>query len=150
MVLTSMTERITITIPNDLHKRLQAVKDSLNVSGICQEAINLAVRIEEIKNEEPPNMDTLIKRLRLEKEKEIAESREAGITDGKQDAMELSYAEFRSLELHSKSGLMPDDLYGWLEHTRLQYIEIDYDKNAYLEGWAQGVLNVWEQAKNQL
>jgi predicted transcriptional regulator len=35
----NVTERITITIPDDLHKRLQEVKEKLNVSRICSRAI---------------------------------------------------------------------------------------------------------------
>ncbi|MEH1779701.1 MAG: hypothetical protein V7L26_11410 [Nostoc sp.] len=44
-----MAQRITITLPDNLHERLQMFKESLNVSGVCQQAIDLAIQIEEIK-----------------------------------------------------------------------------------------------------
>lgn len=39
-----MAKRLNISISDDLYERLQAVKDNLNVSGVCQEAIEKAVK----------------------------------------------------------------------------------------------------------
>jgi post-segregation antitoxin (ccd killing protein) len=44
-----MAERITITIPDTLRARLQAVRKNLNISAVCQEAIEGVVNIEELK-----------------------------------------------------------------------------------------------------
>jgi PHP family Zn ribbon phosphoesterase len=43
------SERTTITLPKDLNERLKAVKSHINVSGICQKAIESAVIAEEAK-----------------------------------------------------------------------------------------------------
>lgn len=58
-----MAQRITITIPDSLHDRLQAVKDQINVSVICQEAIMQAVGIEEIKQKQISKIEMLLQRL---------------------------------------------------------------------------------------
>lgn len=62
-----MTKRITITIPKELHDRLQAVKSDLNVSRECQKALNLVVQVEEIRRSDLPPMEKVIARLKIEK-----------------------------------------------------------------------------------
>ncbi len=142
-----MAERITITIPNDLHERLQAVKDALNVSRVCQEGLEAAIRIEELKREKSPNMDTLIEKLRIEKEQDVAKWKEQGVIEGKKDALDLSYSEFRDLE--SKQSIT-DDLTDWIEENHFENMEGFVDKDVFLEGWLEGVLSVWDEVKESL
>lgn len=142
-----MAGRITITIPDDLYNRLQAVKELLNVSGICQEAINYAVRIEEIKREKSPNMETLIRRLRTEKEAKFAELREQAVKDGMSDALELSYPDFLMME---ESGDLTDETQSWFEDRRLKYIDSDDETLIYLDGWREGILNIWHEVRDKI
>lgn len=142
-----MAERITITIPNDLHERLQAVKDALNVSRICKEGLEAAIRIEELKKEKSPNMDTLIERLQLEKDQDAAKWKQEGAVEGKKDALDLSYSEFKDLESQQS---VTDDLTNWIEENHFENMEGFVDKDAFLEGWLEGVLSVWEEAKESL
>ena len=142
-----MAERITITIPNDLHERLQAVKDALNVSRVCQEGLEVAIRIEELKREKSPNMDTLIEKLRIEKEQDVAKWKEEGVIEGKKDALNLSYSEFKDLE--SKQSIT-DDLTDWIEENHFEYMEGFVDKDVFLEGWLEGALSVWDEVKELL
>jgi len=59
-----VAQRITSTIPDDLHERLQVVKEGINVSGVCQRAIYLAIQIEEIKaRTDIPSMEKALARL---------------------------------------------------------------------------------------
>lgn len=141
-----MTERITITIPDDLYKRLQQVKNSLNVSRVCQQAIELIVSIEEIKIKEVPEMEKLIERLRLEKQQSVDAWEKDGVVDGRKDAVELSYEEFTHLEA---SHSLNDDLLEWLKDRRIQYLE-NPDLEAYLKGWLEGALSVWDDVKEKL
>lgn len=141
-----LAERITITIPNDLHERLQAVKDALNVSRVCQEGLEAAIRIEELKREKSPNMDTLIERLRIEKEQDVAEWKEQGIVKGKDDALNLSYNEFKNLE--TKQSIADNWTY-WIEEDYFEDMEA-VDKDAFFQGWLEGVLSVWDEVKESL
>lgn len=43
-----MVQKVTITLPDDLSERLDAVKKTFNVSGVCQEAIRQEVAHQEI------------------------------------------------------------------------------------------------------
>ena len=142
-----LAERITITIPDNLHKRLQVVKNALNVSGVCQEALEIAIRIEELKQEVSPNMDTLIERLQIEKQQDAEQWKEEGVIQGKNDASNLSYKEFKELE--SKQSIT-DDLTNWIEENHFEYMEGSIDKDAFLEGWLEGVLSIWDEVKELL
>ncbi|MBD2072404.1 hypothetical protein H6F86_00450 [Phormidium sp. FACHB-592] len=142
----TVAQRITVTISDSLHGRLQRVKDSLNVSRVCQEAIEYAVQIEETKLKEIPVVEKVLERLRLEKERSEAEWKQIGVKDGQEDAAELSYNEFRLLELDDE---LSEETHEWIESKRIQYLE-NPDEDVYLEGWKEGVLSVWDQVKGRL
>lgn len=141
----TVAERITITLPDQLYERLQAVKGKLNVSGLCQQAIELAVTIEEIKRKDVPVKDKVIERLRLEKQVVSKEWHETGFLYGMEDAQELSYENFRALE----KGEVPEEIREWVEDKRIQYLE-NPDEDIYWKGWVDGALHFWNEIKNQL
>lgn len=145
-VCTDVAQRITVTIPDQLHERLQQVKDKLNISGLCQQAIEKAVEIEEIKFKDVPNMEKLLERLRMEKQQSEDNWKKEGIKDGRADAMDLSYDEFRALEGNED---IPDNIEIWVRDRNMEYLE-NLDEEAYLEGWKEGALSVWEQVKDSL
>ncbi|MHC5718891.1 MAG: hypothetical protein ACYTX0_44200 [Nostoc sp.] len=138
-----MAERITITIPNDLYERLQAVKDALNVSHVCREGLEAAIRIEELKRKKLPNMETLIERLQIEKQQDAEQWKEQGITKGKDDALKLTYKEFKKLE--SQQSITEDWTY-WIEEDYFEDMEA-VDKDAFFQGWLEGALSVWDEVK---
>ncbi|MEO0840695.1 MAG: hypothetical protein AAF063_17550 [Cyanobacteria bacterium J06643_5] len=140
-----MAQRITITIADELYKRLQKVKSGLNISGLCQEAIDTAVQIEELKTK-GESMEALIERLRVEKKEDSQKWRIEGLEAGKVDALKLSYQEFRQIEQTKEiDGYLLENL----KISRLNWFS-DVDEDIYLEGWVEGVLNVWENVQNEL
>ncbi len=141
-----MAERINITIPNALSERLQAVKGRLNVSKICQQAIEKAVTTEEINTEDIPGRDKLVKRLRMEREESIKGWKETGITDGKQDAQELSYKEFQALE---DDGEISEEIRDWVKERHFEYYERP-NEESYFEGWLEGAFSVWDDIKDEV
>jgi hypothetical protein len=141
-----VAERINITIPNALSERLQVVKGRLNVSKICQQAIEKAVTAEEINAKDIPGRDKLIKRLRMEKEESIEAWKETGFTDGKQDAQELSYDDFQMLENDSE---IPQETCDWVKENHFKYYERPHEES-YFEGWIEGVLSVWNDIKDEV
>lgn len=80
-----MSERINISIPDDLYERLSHVKDKLNVSKLCQEAIKHAVRVEEVRAKAMADIESLVERLKEEElqygKKYIDEGFECGVKD---------------------------------------------------------------------
>lgn len=141
-----VAERITITIPDGLHQRLQVVKEKLNVSGLCQQAIEQAVTIEEIKMKDIPVKQKVIERLRLEKEVANREWKETGLTDGTKDAEELSYDDFRALEA---TGEVPEETRDWVIEEHFRYYD-NPDETLYFQGWIEGALHFWNEIKDQL
>lgn len=65
-----MTQRINISISDELHDRLQVFKDDINVSNICQKAITEIVeRKEDFRKrmKESPEMESTLERLKKQK-----------------------------------------------------------------------------------
>ena len=91
-------------------------------------------------------MEKLIERLRLEKQQDIDSWKQTGVSDGREDATELSYEEFKDLEANNS---ISDELVEWMQSKRLQYLE-NLDRNAYLEGWLEGALTIWEEVKQKI
>jgi hypothetical protein len=143
-----LSQRINISVSDALYERLQRTKDGINISQICQSAIETAVTIEEIKLKDVPPMDKLVERLRIEKEDSDTQSRIDGIEAGKEDALEMSFEEFKALEADPTGG-QPD----WVYENHIEYADRDcvpLNENAFLEGWREGALSVWEEVKNTL
>jgi DNA mismatch repair ATPase MutS len=158
-----MARQIAVTMPDPLYERLQAVKKRLNVSGLCQEAIEQAVSIEEIRLREIPDMEKLIERLRIEAKQESKKWHTQGFEDGRQGATELSLQEFKFLEslkyidygeqrISLSNEFYSSEIYDLIKE---QYLEGDWDngkpdEEPYIEGWVEGALSVWEEVQEQL
>jgi predicted CopG family antitoxin len=140
-----MAERITITLPGDIYKRLQVVKGNLNISGLCQGVIKQAIQIEEIKMKDIPIEEKVIERLRLEKQIAERERKKTGFIDGQEDAQELTYEDFMAL---SKQGIS-EKIREWVQDKRIRFLE-DTDEEIYLEGWVEGALHFWKAVKTRL
>ena len=167
-----MAQRITVTIPDVLHERLKVVKDRINVSGVCQEAIMKAVETAEIKLQNMPDIKDLLSRLHKEKEeREVlrmereeegkrtdASWKERGIQDGIKDAEVLSLGDFEEIVRLP----LKDPKFGWIlrERIRTKFLQgrledhkktyKDFVARSYEDGWIEGVLEVWEQVKDKL
>ncbi len=157
----NMAQRITITLPDDLHERLQMFKESLNVSGVCQQAIDLAVQIEEIKvRTDIPAMEKAITRLRKEKQEASAKWKQTGFKDGLIDATET--LDYLTLKYIGEGGDIKKSIPGIkneptvmmeLQHDRWEgyYEEEDYfESEIYTQGWIEAVIHVWKEIKDQL
>lgn len=151
-----VAERITITIPDNLYERLQDVKENLNVSGVCQRAIEQAVQIEELKlRTDIPSKEKVILRLRMEKQEAGAKWKQIGFTDGVEDAQKLSYADLKFFGCIDDNGrpLELDDISdGWISQERLSQHDdgFYFEWKAYKEGWVEGVIHFWEEIKNNI
>lgn len=77
-----MVQKVTITLPDDLSERLDAVKKTFNVSGVCQEAIRQEVAHQEILSKtKNKKMKPIVHKFKLSKE---AQELYDGIKDKKQ------------------------------------------------------------------
>jgi len=143
-----MAKTISITIPKNLYDRLQVVKDALNVSRICQEAIASVVEIEEFKGMGGQEMETVIERLRAEKRAFVKNCKEMGFKAGLKEAKELSY---EGLVAIIKGGY-PFEYTASLEDdiNDLKSDDPSFDSGTYMDGWMEGVQEFWKQVKSKL
>jgi post-segregation antitoxin (ccd killing protein) len=157
----NMAQRITITLPDNLHERLQTFKEKLNVSGICQEAIDSAIQIEEIKvKTDIPAIEKAIARLRKEKQETCEKWKQIGFKDGVTDAVEeLDYQTIKYIGeggdinksvpgIKYEPTLMMEFTYYRLEKYHEE--ENDFDSEIYTQGWIEGVIHVWNDIKDKL
>jgi len=139
-----MAERITITIPDDLGKRLSAVKDRFNVSRVCAAALQDQVDREEtsIELEGASDMEKVKERLKNEKAEFFEGCRKDGRVAGLEDAKEMSYGELYELTSACEA------CWGeWLEEKIGESEDHagPFDEDAYLTGWLEGVLEFWRE-----
>lgn len=164
-----MVKRITIAMNDELHERLQNVKNKINVSKLCQEAImNRVEAVEMAKNSD------LISFLKAGKE----EVKKADRKLGKEDAAEyinnnqIDYMEFKAIaEFYDEITNCPpvDGEYEAIKYLldrelstsfwddcfdyRLQeHLERDktIDVDAYSYGFIERVAEVWAEIKDKL
>jgi len=161
-----MAQRVTITIPDSLHDRLQAVKDRINVSGICQEAIMHAVGIEEIKKQDLPESEQFLARLQKEREKHEIGWKDQGFEEGRKDAQLIHYVDFLKLE-----DLLKEFAHGKYDVERANYYKFKefiynspfyktrtmrhsswkgFNPMLYRKGWIEGVISAWESVRDKI
>lgn len=89
-----MTQRINISIPDDLYERLQFFKDTINISKLCQHAIEKEVKKKEDfrkRMKEAPEMQEIIQRLRKEAVEKYDIVYKRAIIDGEEWAKTAHY-----------------------------------------------------------
>lgn len=164
-----MVERLNISIPDELHRRLTAVRDKLKVSKICQVAIEEAVVLEESK--EGGSIEALAVRVKKEKQQLFKPYWDEGFSDGSRDAMSFTYSEFVSfIEMNRTSVESIDEYYlasndcidkvnyfcqgGKLPIKDISRVPIGVsdtgEAEAYEDGWTKGVLFVWSEIKDKI
>jgi len=141
-----MAKRITITVPIDLHNRLQLVKSNLNISKACQDELEFAVARSEFKqtaaqSQGAEKRSAFVQRLKLERDQGSINDRRLGLTDGITISTDLPYATLLLIESCTiEAGLLsklPEKISKPLASA----------SSAYKEGWREGVISVWNQLK---
>ncbi len=167
-----MTQRLNISIPNDLNERIKDFKGKINVSKICQLAIDAALTREESKIGE--DIKTTIARLKKEKAEYFKVYRDEGFKDGKSNALSFTYEKFTKViatlkekeyqDSNSEEALyyFADDVYkGKAEcigdnqlvlETEIDWVnDLSYEAaDEYSKGWIDGVIFVWEQVSSKI
>lgn len=160
-----MVKRMNITIPDTLHDRLSSVKDNLNVSRVCQEAIERAVGIEESKREALKEREKMIARLKGQKlavgEKAYDLGKKAGYSlansenisyedlIGLSNHIRIDQSEFRGSEIDFFNYFgLPESIKEEVDSRMIDSGIADEEK--YLEGIADGLLEIWREIENEV
>lgn len=152
----NVAERITITVPDDLHKRLREVKGKLNVSHICSRAIDEAIQLEELKlRTDISDKEKAIERLRIEKKQEVSTNwKKKGFSEGVNDAQNiLKYSVIKRIASSSKEEILEQGRYFSRQNIRRMHeysSDYEFDEDAYKEGWLEGVTHFWKEVKDEL
>ncbi len=162
-----MSHRVTIAVPDALFERLQAVKHNFNISSICQEALEMAITHEELK-QQVQGQDNLVERLRAEKNVLLNKVRQEGFELGIRSSSKLSYQDYRHFErVSSLADSLDEDVLDYLwsfldlkeypEQARLHdpdfadLLEVDpQSRITFAQSWLDGVLSIWETIKTQV
>jgi hypothetical protein len=162
-----VSRRLTIAVPESLYDRLQNVKQEINISGVCQEALEMAVTLKEL-TIDSDDRETLIERLRLERKGVLNQIKEQGFKFGQKSAHNLSYQDFQRLEQRKDITANLDaadfeDMWEFLNSHKPQaemgldqdglcslLVISEHNKSTFVKGWIEGVLSIWNDIKNQV
>ena len=162
-----MATKVTITVRDELWDRLKEVKDRFNVSRVCQAALEREVGIQEILLKEKQDMETVVDRLRAEKEKHDERYREMGRKHGIHEAKRLPYEMLMDIVSYGEA-MEQDPHLDWYENMYQNnfYAELElllkdvknnegandpaFDEENYCLGWVEGVMETWEEIKDEL
>jgi hypothetical protein len=165
-----MSQRINISVSDDLYQKIQAFRDRLPISRLCQEILARAVAIEELRSQAAKDIDRLAIVFKQEREACGQNFREEGFRDGMKDAFKTDYHSMCDLWMRSEAGDHPEELFNlgasrdtsekvesnnvgidedgvFLDHFSLPFDEFS---NFYYAGWVAGFLDVWERVCTKL
>lgn len=161
-----MSQRHNITLPNELSERLEKVKtNDFNVSKICQEAIELKVKVEEARQSTLEDREAMILRLRLERESAQADAFIRGQEDGSTFAKSATYKEFKALETlrENRTNLIAANRWVTLdllpESIRKDIIDhyqrhpnkkLPSELQQFLAGFVEAMLEIWDEVSKEL
>lgn len=158
-----MSQRINISVPDELFEKMQAYKDRLNVSKLCQNAIQRAVAIEEQRDRTNGDIDRLAIAFERERMQYGQAFREEGFRDGTNDGLACDFQWMYTIWTH-RDAEPPEKLFEMAatkettEKVQNEQLETDLDfficfdhvKDLYFKGWLDGFLDVWDRVAEKM
>lgn len=157
-----MAKKVTISIPDMLHEKMEKWRESFNLSKMFQEAVTEAIqKKEEFQKRIREDLDTgqIIERLRQEKLQSEGNHFDAGKADGVLWAKLAHYDDLQyALHWNNFDDATQDEILGqyFTEIKRSNrllrsntYHNKEYFLN-YLKGWKQGIDQFWDEIKERL
>ena len=161
--------KITISVPDELHRKLQEIKGDVKVSKICQTALNEAIRFASLSKSR--EIKFFQQKLREERNQLFKPSYDDGLQDGIKDAFSMGYLGTKEFnELYREYPYGEVSVYEGFASNEEKYFkiregEIEYDINisffsddnddllfeladAYLYGWTEGVRSILVHAEH--
>ena len=175
-----MSPKVTLSIPEDLSKKMEKWKDKFNFSSVFQEAISKQIEKKEDfikKIAEEPTMGAIIERLKKEKMDSSEEFYEIGRRDGLVWARHAAYRELKyvvdeykamfeiSEAIVSCNPARDDEILGdyfkeifaEYEDQGMGYTETSYSNcipneafEAWEKGWKEAIEEFWDEIKDKI
>jgi len=172
-----LTKKITISVPDELHEKMEKWKDSFNFSKVFQDAISEAIQKKENFQKrltEVSTMEQVIERLKKEKTEAESDYFEQGKGDGLDWAKTASYEDllygatkFEPINEFSEHFISYDpernevlgdyfkeiieenESMGFIETMPGNWVPNEFF-NAWEEGWATGIREFWAEIQDKL
>lgn len=141
--------RLTVSVPRDLHDRLEKWRDRLNISKVCQEALERELRRLEELPEDAKALADLVERLARENADGQRRWFTQGVSDGMTWAQGASY-----IDLKAAAGKVEEtttNLDSAIERSAARYDGLaDFDEDSYVAGWRFAASEVWRRVKTKI
>jgi hypothetical protein len=174
-----MSPKVTLSIPEDLSKKMEQWRDKFNFSSVFQEAISREIEKKENftkKIKEEPTMGAIIERLKQEKIDEEKEFYGIGKIDGLEWAKRASYQELKYVvEAYealfeitenviscdpTRNEILGDyfkDIFEEYKDRGMGCTEISYSNyipnevfQAWEQGWKEAIEAFWEEIEDKI
>ena len=147
-------------------KNLGAFANKLNITIGFQEGLEMVVRKRGVKLKLEDEISKLVERLRIEKEQAEKVDKENGFEDGLKRAIKFSYIDFKAFERiaimakrFEQGPKIPEIVESALNDMKRDFIELFWDDdnepihtdlNIYMEGYIEGVMDLWGKVSVRL
>ena len=157
-----MAKKVTVSIPDLLHEKMEKWRRSFNLSKMLQDAIAEAIQRKEDfqkRIQEDLNLTEIIDRLRREKERSEGNFFETGRQDGVAWAKTAHYDDIQyALSWEDLENAARDNLLGVYFAEKIEKIKnkeacqegTDEYVRVYLAGWKKGLCEFWDEVKQKL
>ena len=151
-----MVQRVNITLSDNLHERLQAVKDRFNISGVCQDAIEQKIIQKELLLKETADMESTIERLKMEKKSFNKKYYDMGYEEAMANVKSMDYATFLEVEHYCHLNIEDqnsdcDNIFNrTLDSTKHLQHDTLFDGSQFVDGWLDAVMEFWNAIKDDV
>ena len=157
-----MTRKITLSIPDLLHERMEAWRKSFNLSKMFQDALTEAIHKKEAfqrRLQEDHDMGEIIERLRREKMQSEGNYSENGKQQGIEWAKSAHYDDLLYVvELSPTPAMVTDPRLAPYFCTIIEedpLMEASPDginkyTRLFIEGWHRGIVELWNEIKEKI
>lgn len=157
-----MAKKVTVSIPDMLHEKMEQWRESFNLSKMFQDAVTDAIqKKEDLQKRIREDLDQyqIVERLRKEKQESEGNYFETGKTEGVHWAKTAHYDDLMyALSWKDESNAVKDRVLGEFFSERLasskMMIVTEAGNNeyftAYLDGWKNGVEQFWQEIRDKL
>jgi Arc/MetJ-type ribon-helix-helix transcriptional regulator len=158
----NMAKKVTVSIPDMLHEKMEKWRESFNLSKMFQDAVTEAIQKKEDfqkRIREDLDLSQIVERLRNEKMQSEGNFYEAGKHDGVGWAKSAHYDDLiYALGWEDYENAIGDEQLGhyFLErqsHNRMMAMSPEGSNEyfkAYLKGWKKGVEQFWIEIRDKL
>jgi hypothetical protein len=141
--------RLTVSVPQDLHDRLDRWRDNINISRICQEALERELRRLEELPQDAIVLGDMVKRLSAEKADGDQHWFSQGVADGMTWARGAAYVDLKEAAMSSLDA-SPGAKAAVRKGATAHRSQPGFETDAYESGWRFAAAEIWRRVEAKL